>query len=404
MSQPKGFSISEYPRFSNGEMSRRREAVEAIAGDRDVSHVVVSGSRGSTSIPWLTGWPVTNQAIAVLTPEEPVQLFVQLYNHVPNAQKLASIANVTWGGPDTFEAVTDTIEARGGGTVGSIGDLPHRGAKRLLRSASPIVDMSEDYTKLRMVKSAEEIDWMRIGASLTDDSLDALLDVITVGATELDYVAAVESSYLAQGGTNHIHFIASTPMANPQRFAPFQWPSSRATATGDVILTELSTSNWGYPGQVLRTIIADEEPTKLYRELHDLADAAFEAVAAEVRHGAHARDLFEASRIIGEAGYTIFDDLVHGFGGGYLPPVIGTDTRLLEPVPDVELESGMTIVIQPNVVTLDHQAGVQTGELILVTETGFERLHKAPTGLLRSSQTGLLRGCASHRRRGRAAR
>ena len=35
----------------------------------------------------------------------------------------------------------------------------------------------------------------------------------------------------------------------------------------------------------------------------------------------------------------------------------------------------MTVVVQPNVVTPDERAGVQVGELLLVTETGMERLH-----------------------------
>jgi hypothetical protein len=35
----------------------------------------------------------------------------------------------------------------------------------------------------------------------------------------------------------------------------------------------------------------------------------------------------------------------------------------------------MTVVIQPNVVTPDGKAGVQTGELVLVTATGVEPLH-----------------------------
>jgi hypothetical protein len=43
----------------------------------------------------------------------------------------------------------------------------------------------------------------------------------------------------------------------------------------------------------------------------------------------------------------------------------------------------MTIVIQPNVVTRDEAAGVQTGELIAVTADGAERLHDYPRGLLR---------------------
>jgi hypothetical protein len=43
----------------------------------------------------------------------------------------------------------------------------------------------------------------------------------------------------------------------------------------------------------------------------------------------------------------------------------------------------MTVVIQPNVVTRDHKAGVQTGELVLVTENGIERLHTMPRGFVR---------------------
>ena len=40
----------------------------------------------------------------------------------------------------------------------------------------------------------------------------------------------------------------------------------------------------------------------------------------------------------------------------------------------------MTVVIQPNVVTRDHKAGVQTGEMVLVTRDGIERMHAVPRG------------------------
>ena len=40
----------------------------------------------------------------------------------------------------------------------------------------------------------------------------------------------------------------------------------------------------------------------------------------------------------------------------------------------------MTVVIQPNVITTDERAGVQTGELVLVTEDGWESLHQFPRG------------------------
>jgi len=37
-------------------------------------------------------------------------------------------------------------------------------------------------------------------------------------------------------------------------------------------------------------------------------------------------------------------------------------------------------VIQPNVVTRDGKAGVQTGEMVLITDTGTERMHALPRG------------------------
>ncbi len=50
------------------------------------------------------------------------------------------------------------------------------------------------------------------------------------------------------------------------------------------------------------------------------------------------------------------------------------------PVPDEPFRAGMTVVIQPNVVTRDHKAGVQTGEMVLVTRDGIERMHAVPRG------------------------
>jgi Xaa-Pro dipeptidase len=38
--------------------------------------------------------------------------------------------------------------------------------------------------------------------------------------------------------------------------------------------------------------------------------------------------------VIEDAGFTTRDDLVHGFVGGYLPPVLGSRSRTLGDVPD----------------------------------------------------------------------
>jgi hypothetical protein len=45
------------------------------------------------------------------------------------------------------------------------------------------------------------------------------------------------------------------------------------------------------------------------------------------------------------------------------------------------LQEGMTVVVQPNVVTPDLTAGVQTGELYEITADGARSLHTFPRGL-----------------------
>jgi Xaa-Pro aminopeptidase len=52
-------------------------------------------------------------------------------------------------------------------------------------------------------------------------------------------------------------------------------------------------------------------------------------------------------------------------------------------VPEEPFEAGMMVVVQPNVVTRDRKAGVQTGELLLITRDGVERMHAYPRGFAR---------------------
>jgi Xaa-Pro aminopeptidase len=172
-------------------------------------------------------------------------------------------------------------------------------------------------------------------------------------------------------------------MAAPEMSVPAQWPSTRKLAAGDALTCEISASWWEHPGQLLRTLAVDAEPTPLYAELHAAADAALDAILAALRPGATAADVVAAASPIEEAGFTTRDDLLHGFVGGYLPPVLGSPSRQIAPVPDFTFEAGMTVVVQPNVVTRDETAGVQTGELVLIGDDGPERLHHVERGLLR---------------------
>ena len=102
-----------------------------------------------------------------------------------------------------------------------------------------------------------------------------------------------------------------------------------------------------------------------------------------LRPGVLPAELLAAADVVLDAGFTTVDDLLHGFGGGYLPPVLshrGPATGVhAEP-----LQERMTVVVQPNVCTPDLTAGVQTGELFEITADGARSLHSFPRGLLRA--------------------
>lgn len=376
----------EYPRFSITEMASRREAILEVMVEHDVQHLVVYGSeRSGSGVQWLSEWPVTTEAALLITPGETDVLLVQHYNHLPNARRIASQADVRWGGPSTMETLAGEVSTRlsGGQRVGIIGPIGHRAHDRLAGSIGSPVSLDDAYIRLRLIKSSEELDRLRVAATMSDRAVEALADQVEPGIDERGLAAIVESAYLSEGGTNHIHYFAVTSMAAPEMCVPAQFQSTRVVRPGDVLFCEISANFWGYAGQVLRSFTIADEPTPLFARLHQAADAAFDAIVSVVRPGAHARELVEASSVIEEMGFTIYDDLVHGYGGGYLPPVLGSASRAHREIPNLTLKPGMALVVQPNVITTDESAGVQTGQLIVVTEDGYESLHHAPRGLLR---------------------
>ena len=374
----------EYPRFSDAEYARRHAALGRVMEQAGVDHLlVVTDHRSGNAPQWVTGWPGTVEAYVVFEPGEPMAMHVEWFNHLPLAKKLAKGVDVRWGEHRGLALTVNELKKRGAKKVGLMGPLVARKARELEKEFQ-IVELDAEYVRLRLIKSAEEIDWLRIGAAFSDAGFDSLLKNTKVGMSERELGNLVERAYVGEGGTTFIHYIGVTSMADPKVFVPPQLHSARKVERGDVVFCELSGSFWDYSGQVLRTFSVGADPTPLYRDLHAAAEAAFDAVTKIVKHGTRMEEIVEAAGVIEERGFTVCDDLMHGFGGGYFPPVVGTKSRPAGPLPRITLEEDMTVVVQPNVIARDIAAGVQVGELIRVTKTGFERLHGAPRGFFRA--------------------
>jgi Xaa-Pro dipeptidase len=379
----KAIMRQEYPRFSEAEYARRHKALAGVMEQAGVDHLlIVTDHRTGNAPQWATGWPGTVEAYVIFKPGVKMTMFMEWYNHFPLGKKIARDVDVQWGEHQGIAKTVTELTRRGAKHVGIMGPLGFS-KYRMLEKHFQVVGLDREYIRLRQIKSAEEIDWLKIGAALSDAGLAALLSGTRPGLTERELGNMVERAYVGHGGTTMIHYIGVTSMANPHIFVPPQHHSPRRVEKGDVVFCELSAFWWDYAGQVLRTFTVGAEATPLYRDLYETAEAAFDAVTGVVRHGATMQEILEATGVIEKNGFTVCDDLMHGFGGGYFQPIIGTRSRMAGSLPDMVLEENMTVVVQPNVITLDQKAGVQVGELVRVTRSGFERLHRAKRGLFR---------------------
>ena len=374
---------TEYPHFSNEEMQRRRHAIGERLREAGCDHLVFCGAnRFGSVVQWLTQWPITAEAVGIFTPGDRDALFVQYVNHAELAGIIARDADVAWGGPSSIESALAVLRRRRAtrGRVAFIGPLSIRQHASLCAEFGEPCDLTAEYVRIRQVKSPEELDWFRIGAYFSDLGMAALRNSIRPDVSEVELGARIEQAYVPLGGGHAIHFVGTTRMDSPAVPAPKQFPSRRRLALGDAISAEISAGFWEHSGQVLRSFTLGQPPNTLYRDLHDAAAAAFDAVCAVLRPGALPTEVIEAAGVIEKVGFTIIDDLLHGYGGGYLPPILGSRSRPAGPVPSEPFRANQTVVVQPNVVTRDGKAGVQIGELLLITETGVTSLHRFPRG------------------------
>lgn len=390
-------------RFSPGEMARRWEMARALMRARDLRALIIFGHSGvnrhsQANVFWLTNHLDLhhNYLVAPLDASVEPALFVGLVNHVPDAREHADVPVVQWGGYEPAKTVAARLRQTGleTGRVGLVGvsatfeiGIPYQ-HYQTLREELPrleLPDVTAEFARLRVAKSEEEIAWLRRAAAFTDRAVRALEAEVREGLREYALLGIVEGAYRSEGGIPHIAFVRSMPMDDPNGCVPAQNPSDRTIRTGDVIITEISASFWGYSGQIHRPVFVGAEPTPPWRRMFDVAHRAYEQIAAVLRPGATECDVIRAASVIGEHGYGIYDDLIHGYGVDIHPPVIDRSCASYWPWDERRpaprgrrVERNTAIVIQPNPITPDERMGLQLGALTVVRDGGAETLHAIP--------------------------
>ncbi len=376
---------SQTHRFSDEEYQRRYMLLHHwMERSRLRALVIYANAYGGDHIRWLTGFKSRHDTYLIWPASGAPVLLTQLFNHVPNARRVSVIPDVRWGGPNSAQTLLSTIEEKGivGGQVGLVGRVPYLDFKTLTAGLPGVqwIDAGKGYLGLRLVKSEEELIWMRQGAALTDKAMAALVETAAPGVSEHDLAAAVEAAYTYAGGEHGIHFLSSTPMNDPQSYVPAQTQTSRRLERGDIVISELSAGVGGYAGQIHRPIAVGASPLSIYRQLYGVALDAYERIIQVLRPGATVAQVLDAAEVIEKQGLTVCDDLLHGYGMGYLPPVLRTrqTAHSGQPSEAFVIKEKMALVVQPNVTDPESGAGLQVGNLVEITSEGAVTMQHYP--------------------------
>lgn len=171
-----------------------------------------------------------------------------------------------------------------------------------LASFANLSDASSLVPRLRAVKSAAEIAFVRKAAELADDAFEAAMKKVKAGADEAAILATLQGEIFAQGGDypGNEFIIGSGSDALLCRYK-----SGRRTLDANDQLTLEWAGTWRrYHAALMRTVIIGK-PTERHIELHAAARSALDAVEEAMRPGNTFGDVFDAhAQAMEQAGLT----------------------------------------------------------------------------------------------------
>jgi Xaa-Pro dipeptidase len=250
--------------------------------------------------------------------------------------------------------------------------------ERLVELLGPIqvLDCSKLVDQVRLVKSVQEITYIREAARIADVAMTAGMQSIREGATENDIAAAVSDAAIRAGSeyTGIPHLIKSGERCS---IAHAVW-DKRSLQRGDTVYMELSGCVKRYTAVVMRTAqLAPEDPA--VRRAAEIVIESLNRTIEMIRPGITTGELYEVARsVIMKAGFPpIPRRMGYSLGLGF-PPIWGEwDTLAFNPNGKTELLPGMVFHVIP-AIPLNERATIGFTETVLVTDKGNEVLTAYP--------------------------
>ena len=236
--------------------------------------------------------------------------------------------------------------------------------------AAEFIDAEPMLDAARRIKTPEEIEALRVAASVTETALAAAIDALRPGVTTRHLTAVFMETMAANGvttpATQRVAWVSRGPLPScPTWVEEEVAPDDLVTFDGGVVAG-------GYIAEIGRTWRADPGRVNDVKELSTKSDDLWDALLSACRPGASCAGLLEAYASVGQAPPPM--PVAFGLGLGFDVPVVSA--HLPKTAAQDHLESGMVLAVTAQVD--DGTRGILRKEIVHLEEAGPTLLSTSP--------------------------
>lgn len=380
------------PPFPLEEYRDRVKKVRKEMADREIDLLFVSSP---PNITYLTGYDMiwyylTSPVSVALHADSGQTCFFEVPYHKPTVEWHTVVDDTFFFGDrqSPVDDIVGELKARGWlkGNVGVEdwsrapgGVIINRIKRSFSDAGANVVDGSWVVDRVRLIKSAAEIEVMKKAASIADAAMEAVGEEIRPGVTEIELAGVVLHAMMKEGGGDPA--IRAAVRSGPRFAARHCAPSHRKLERGDLVWINHCGSYHRYHADLGR-LFSLGEPSANWRHLMDKTCGSIDYVKERVRPGDSTAVVQRAmDEYIDSMGLRPYAAYISGYNMGIAIPPDWVGHTFIDPETGFETASydpGMITNYENLFTVLDPEWTGGTGggfiETILVAEEGLEVL------------------------------
>lgn len=237
------------------------------------------------------------------------------------------------------------------------------------------IPMKDELAKLRVVKTKEELDNIKMAEHIGDIAFTKILDEIKPGITELEIAAKLE--YIMK--TNGAEGLSFDPIvaSGVNSSMPHAVPSHKKIEHGDFLTMDFGCRYLGYCSDMTRTIVVGKADEK-QKEIYNTVLKAQLAVLDQLKAGMIGKQVDKIARdIIYTAGY----EGCFGHGLGHSLGLFIHENPRASLKSDEVIGENMTLTVEPGIYVRNY-GGVRIEDLVVITKDGCENFTESEKKLI----------------------